>query len=219
MRITERFGAALGAVVGMALWSTASAAVIIGNYPPDNDLASSTVAASTGDFSKAAGFTMPAGTDYTLDSITLRLEVIDVDATLTVELYGDAGGDPVGPSLLTFINPALPAGTDDFVFLPSGAFLLEAGLTYWIVASGASPTLDGILWWGSNPGITPTGIATSAGYRFDDTGVLPPTGPSGILNTFQVDGTAVAAVPVPATLWLFAVGLAGFGMVCRRRAA
>jgi hypothetical protein len=195
--------------------SSAFATLIIGNFPPSNDDSASTIAASTGSLSKAAGFTMGAN-NFELDSATLRLRVNDVNATMSLGLYGDGGAGAVGPELLSFSIPTLVAGIADITFTSAAAFVLQANTTYWLTASGASPTANGIQWLASNPGITPTGpAATNAGYAFNSTGGLPPTSASSILNTYRIDGTAV---PVPTTLALFGLGLVGFGWSSRKKA-
>lgn len=197
---------------------TAHAAVLISNFPPANDLSFTTIAASTGDFSKSAGFTLPVGDDYTLDSVVMRLEVNDLGATTTLSLFADVAGNPGGPALATFTTPALALGTADYTFLPTAAVTLNDATTYWIAATGISPTLDGITWRSSNPGITPTGIATDAGYRFNNNGTFPATGSNGsntILNTYRVNAT-VNAVPETGTA-LFGLGLMGVAAIRRRR--
>ena len=94
----------------------------------------------------------------------LRPNVINSSAVLTLGLYGsDSGGNPTGPELVGFTIPVLTDGTTNITFLPSSAFTLLQSSTYWLVASGTSPTPVGINWITSAPGITPTGIATSVG--------------------------------------------------------
>lgn len=211
--ISKRCSAGLLTVLaGLMVCTSAMAVPIISNLP-GNDGSASTIAASTGNFAKAAGFTMGAS-NFSLDSVTLRLRVNDPAATLTVQLFSDAGGAPVGLALVDFTNPVLPAGMSSFVFVPTAAFLLDAGTTYWVAATGLSPTSDGIEWLASAPGVAPTGLATSAGYTFSSAGVYPPTNGSSIFNSYQVDGTAVVAEPT--TLVLSALGLAALGFRRRR---
>jgi hypothetical protein len=199
----KRLVFALALIVSLVFaTSQASAVIIISNFPPANDNSGSTVASITDLFAKGAGFTMPAGLPYQLDSVTMRLTRNDVSATMVLNLFGDTGGNPVGPSLVSFVIPAFGLGTSDITFTPSASFTLLPSTTYWLAATGASPTADGIIWRASSPGITPTGVATSAGYRFSSVGTYPPTGGSSILNTYQINGTQV---PEPSTLAIWSL--------------
>ena len=71
----------------------------------------------------------------------------------------------------------------DVTVTPLSPFTLQPGMSYWIVVTAFAD------WSASTPGIAPTGIATSLGYRF---GTDPPTGPESIQVSFQVDGTPVS---------------------------
>jgi hypothetical protein len=66
----------------------------------------------------------------------------------------------------------------------------------------------------NSPSITPTGIATNAGYRFSN-GPPPPTGNSTTLNSYEVGGTVV---PEPASALAVAVA-SGVACLRRRRAS
>ena len=210
---TQGIGILVAGVVALGGLQPVWADTIISNFPQANDDSGSTLSNANGVASKAAGFTMPNnGLAYTLDSVTLRLKNGDPNADLLVELFGDGGTGPVGPSLVTFTNPVIPVGTGDFMFVPDASFTLQPLTTYWITATGESATpAPGINWEASLPGITPTGLASSAGYRFSSigSGVVPPTGRSTVSNTYQVDATPVR---IPSTLLLFGLGFAGFAV-------
>ena len=196
------------------------AGVIIGNIS-----AGSTQVDGTGigdGASKAAGWTMPSGTNYSLDSVTLDLRYnywyfgTGLPApVVTAAIYGDSGSGPTGSALVTLTDPSfVRSNTADYnyVFTPPSAFTLTAGTTYWLVLSATDPSgnnQDDINWRMSSPSmISPSGIATSAGYRWNNSGVVPPLGSSSTYNTFEVDGTAQASpVPEPATMLLAAAGL------------
>jgi hypothetical protein len=203
----------------LTLASGASAETLIGNYPPSNDLVLDCVADVFQDCSTAAGFTMPAGPDYRLESVTLRLDVYAIsEFSLLVRLYAGESA-PTGSALMTLVNPTLSFGVGDFVFTPPARFTLAAATTYWIVVNGSvqgSP-FDGqyIAWRGSSPGITPTGLATSAGFTIGPNGQFPPTTPSSDSTTYQVAGSPmVPAVPGlgPAALGALATLLLAAGL-------
>ncbi|HOX38335.1 MAG TPA: PEP-CTERM sorting domain-containing protein [Candidatus Brocadiia bacterium] len=192
--------------------SSLRAAVIISNHP-GNDLETGTsIALIGGGLAKAAGFTMPAGSPYSLDSVTMRWDVQDTTALITVQLFGDIGGNPGGAPLADFLVPALSLGVSDQVLVPTSSFTLMPSTTYWIAAIGTA-TYSTVNWIGSDPSVLPTGPATSAGYRFDGTGIFPPTGPSAIYNTYEVSGTPV---PEPGSIALVGFGIIALAIRCRQ---
>lgn len=189
------------------------AEIIISNYDDATNNTSTTIAADNGNFSKAAGFTLPIGYDYALESVVLRLTRNDPNATMQLDLFGDVGGNPGGAPVVSFTIPSF-SGTGDVTFTPLSPFTLSAGTTYWLAATGSSPTIDGILWL-STPGgsLSYTGIATSNEFRFDATGVYPPQGYDDYYeNTYQVNGTALSAVPAPTSIVLVGMGLGMLGL-------
>jgi hypothetical protein len=175
-----------------ALWSISAAAdVLIGNLP-GNDGTGTFLNGDTHslDNSKAAGFTMPAGTDYFLDDVILRLEIIEAANNPVVQIWSDSGGIP-GVSLITLTNPVFTIGViASYSFTPPSQFTIQADQTYWVVVYNDSPGADRFEWYANNPAITPTGIATSAGYLYS-TGPPPPTASSSFFNSYEVNGTLV----------------------------
>jgi hypothetical protein len=129
------------------------------------------------------GFTMPAGQDYSLLYVTLRLETFGAGVAPVVELWTDAGGLPGAP-IETLANPTFaPAGIANYDFASSGT-TLTAGASYWVVAYGVAGA-DRYDWKASSPPQTPTGLATHLGTLYDANGP-PPTGASSILCSYSV---------------------------------
>ncbi len=158
------------------------AEVIISNHPGNDGTQTAGINESTR--TKGMGFTMPGGSDLTLDAVTMRLDINSVDVAPVVEIYSDGGGAP-GALLTTLVNPAsFSLGIDDYAFAPDGSFTLVGGETYWIVASSASGTYD---WKASSPAETPTGLATHVGATF---GAYPPASSSSILTTYFVEASS-----------------------------
>lgn len=136
---------------------------------------------------KGMGFTMPAGQDYILDHVTLRLETFGAIAPV-VELWTNSGGLP-GAVIETLSNPTFaPSGIAEYDFASAGT-TLSAGTGYWIVAYGVAGAAQ-YNWKASSPAQTPTGIASYLGALFDTNGP-PPTTTSSIVCSFSVTATLV----------------------------
>lgn len=136
---------------------------------------------------KGMGFTMPAGQDYFLQHVTLRLETFGAVAPI-VQLWTNSGGVP-GTPVETLTNPTFaPSGIANYDFTSSGT-TLTAGESYWVVAYGVAGAAR-YDWKASSPAQTPTGIATHLGTLFDANGP-PPTGTSSILCSYSVTATVV----------------------------
>jgi len=169
----------------------AAADVIISNMPGNDGTGTMLNGdASTVDNSKAAGFTMPAGSDYFLDNVTMRIEILDAANSPVIQIWSDSGGLP-SASLMTLTNPTFTiGGVATYVFTPPSQLTLQAGQTYWVLIYNDSAGSDSFEWYANSPAITPTGIATSAGYRYS-TGPPPPTGTSSYYNSYEVNGSLV----------------------------
>lgn len=176
---------------------------IISNHPGNDGTQSAGINDATR--TKGMGFTMPSGLGYTLDGVTLRLNITDTSVSPLIQIYSDAGGVP-GAALTTLDNPgSFGVGIADYQFTPSSTFALDADQSYWIVASSSVSTYS---WMASSPAQTPTGLATHLGATF---GAFPPSSTSGILNSYFIDATIV---PAPGSLAL--LGLAGLAVRRRR---
>ena len=150
---------------------------------------------------KAIGFTLPVATNYTLDSILLRLGSYNTTAgdVVQLQIYRDAAktsNNPLGTTLesLTFNNPS--SGSDaigNFSFTPTTNFTFLADTRYWLLMT--VPSGDGVLWRADNPGVAPTGISgmVNNGYRHNNGGGIYAT--STVFNSFQIDATAATPVP------------------------
>lgn len=202
----------VGVALSMLAASTASADIILSNYPPTND--TGTTAAVNNLRQKALSFSMPLLIqDYFVTSITLRLQnyITPGDqAVLQIREHTGSLTSPGAGIVGSFTAPeSLSNAVGDFVFNPVGSVLLESGTSYWIVLSGA----DGVTtfdWRGSSPSIVPTGIATYGGQSLFTTNAGTSWSNSATINTFTIEGEVV---PAPASLALVGVGL----LAARRR--
>jgi hypothetical protein len=208
---------ALALGTGTGTEGRAGSILVIGNLPQANDGASSTVAALGGMYAKAVGFTMGANS-LDLDSVTLRLkEQAGFESTLRVQLYGGTT-NPTGPVLASFNIPSIPTVATDVSFTPTSQVVLQASTSYWLYVTGSSNTLDGIIWYASDPGNVLAGVATSLGNRFTTTGAAPAALlPSSVTNSFQILGQAEAGplpgVPEPPA-WIPAATAVLAGLAC-----
>lgn len=170
------------ALVWAVVVPNAQATELISNLP-GNDASQS--AGLNNLRNKGMGFTMP-GDDYNLTSAVLRLNIIGADTRPIVEIWSDSGGNP-GVALVTLVNPVFgPPGIAEYEFTPPGNFTLSANTTYWLVAYGEAGA-SAYDWKASSPAVTPTGLATHAGCKFDTNGP-PPTTNSSILCSYALNG-------------------------------
>jgi len=85
--------------------------------------------------------------------------------SFSADLFGDSGGAPTNPVLVSFADPlTFPiAGCSDYILTPTSAFSLQPSTTYWLRLRGDAPGGSGDLGWcESNPDTPYSGIATSA---------------------------------------------------------
>jgi hypothetical protein len=191
--------------------SVVSADVILGNYPPANN---TTLTADVDNLRrKAMSFAMPAGSDYFITSITLRLGNYITPGDSAVLEIRNHTGSTTAPGLTTigaFVAPASASSAiSDFVFTPVGTVTLQAGTSYWIYLSGANSTTS-FDWRGSSPAIIPTGIAAYGGQSLFTTNGGTSWTSSATINSFLIEGD----IPAPAAGALLLLA----GVVARRRA-
>lgn len=181
----------LGLMFCAALAISASADIIIGNFSAAPGTGTAFGTGSTTQF-KAGGWTMPAGQDYFLDSVTLTIDFQTGVGEGVVAIWSGAGQPQT--QIATLTSPP-QIGSGDFTFTPAAPLVMQAGETYWVHVS-APPTSPSFQWRGTSPSTAPSGLAANAGYIFNGN-------PSTFFNRYQVEGTVV---PEPAALLLLTVG-------------
>lgn len=107
----------------------------------------------------SVGVEIPAGDDYTLNEVTVRLHDTSNGGTpFTLAVYDDAAGLP-GSAVAT-IGSGTGTGTFDlYTLTPTAPITLQAGETYWITASSSST--DGCAFGWSFDGTDPAGSTFS----------------------------------------------------------
>ncbi len=176
-------GMLLAAVSLSTLAGMASADVILSNMPGNDGTQSAALQAGR---IKAMGFSMPAGDDYTLNNITMRLDVSSTGVQIWVRIFDDVGGLPTNELATLDVSPITGLGIADYVCTPQAPFTLSGGTNYWIVVYNTGAV--SLSWKASSPAQLPTGIATHYGSLFStNTGPNPPITNSSIMCSYSVD--------------------------------
>ncbi|MCW9681377.1 hypothetical protein FJR41_011305 [Dolichospermum planctonicum UHCC 0167] len=186
----------------LALSSPAKAVTLFGNYSSTNDGSASSINATTGTTGKAIGFTLPVSTNYTLDSILLRLGNYNTNEgdVVKLQIYKDSAKTSTSPIIsttlesLTFNNPSSANNAvGDFSFTPTTNFTFLADTRYWLLMTVPSGSVS---WNANDPSVTPTGISGMGynAYVFTNNGGVS-YGNSSLLNSFQINATAATPVP------------------------
>ena len=194
----QKWGGVVASLVSiLALSSPAKAVTLFGNYSSTNDESASSINATTGTLGRAIGFTLPVSTNYTLDSILLRLGNYNTNEgdVVKLQIYKDSAKTSTSPIIsttlesLTFNNPSSANNADgDFSFTPTTNFTFLADTRYWLLMTVPSGSVG---WRANSPSVAPTGISGMGynGYVFTNNGVSYAN--STLLNSFQINATPV----------------------------
>jgi hypothetical protein len=169
-------------IVGMLFAGSAHAVTALGNLGATQ----SGTACITGTALKADGFTTDGSGPYTLNAVTYTL--LDVDGSVTVMLYTDAGGNP--GSAIALVGVVALGSTStvvDDVFTPGAAITLDNNTSYWLVIDPTSSTC-------MNP-LAAGGQEPSGQFTYDGSRVSPDSGATWAFaaqsSILAVDVTAV----------------------------
>jgi hypothetical protein len=174
-------------------------------------------------FRAAVGFSVAAGTSYTLDDISVVLRSDGNAASpLTALLYQDVGGNPGGAPVADLSRVICPCGNGEefsYTLTPSSAFTLNPSTTYWLVLSAVPANSRNIQWKATQDANPYSGVLTYAGSR-QGSGVSIPTDPTIQKLIFAVDGSAqnsAAATPEPQSAMLIGFGIIAISGIATRR--
>ena len=131
---------------------------------------------------KAAGFTVPAGQDYSLDQVLIEADY-DWSGGGETGQYSLWEGAGAPTTRVVTLDPVMRlTGAGVFAFTPASATTLEEGRTYWLYVEPSAPPGGCMLWVAGDA--DPSGIAINAGYIFNGN-------PSTFRNKYEVQGTLV----------------------------
>jgi hypothetical protein len=206
----------------LAISNPADAISLIGNSPSGGFGGLSRTINSN--FQYAVGFTLPSGSDYTLNSITLRLANYQSGAdTPLLQIYADSAKNSTDPNsagvalqsvLFDKPNSSSNSGSP-FTFNPQSTFTFLDDTRYWLLVDVTSGNFS----WSQNPSgdANPTGISgiTDIGYQGSDNNGGTYSANS-TLSAFNIDVTEVAT-PVPFDFDpSFGVAVLGGGWLLRK---
>lgn len=158
----------------LAISNPADAISLIGNNPLVSGGTRPSSLSSSPSSHIVVGFTLPTGSNYSLDSITLRLNsYTDAADTPLLQIYADPSKTRVSPFLINpesvlFSKPSSASNAINlFTFTPTSTFTFLADTRYWLKV-GAEATSGSFNWMNNGQGFTndPTGISglTYDGY-------------------------------------------------------
>jgi hypothetical protein len=212
MLLFRRLLAAVTVVVfAESLMSPLNAAIIIGNLPGNDGESISFTSGSTLSIGFSTGLS-----DVKLESVSLRLKVLDTSVVASLELHSDQSGNP-GATVLTSLGTHAVAsgGFSDYVFIPGTETWLLSSTTYWLTISTIAGSNALTVGASDYENVPPTALASHYGLRFfDGSSFVNLDGDP--VPTFQANGTlSSAAIPEP-TSWLFLSTIAGLLQLLRK---
>jgi hypothetical protein len=146
-------------IVLVTLVVPAQAAVVFSNWAaPRNPGLFATVGTVLGVFtvSDAAGFAVPAGPNYALNSVSVCVRSFDPSVDFTLALYDDVGGWPGSPIASLGTHTVASGATVELSFAPGTAPVVAGGSSYFVVATASA--------WGgwciTDPPVFPSGVFT-----------------------------------------------------------
>lgn len=170
---------------------------MIGNSPISGGSFSGATIGNTSQ--KAVEFTLPSGSNYTLNSITLRLvSYVSALDTPLLQIYADSERDSTDPSNATLQSSLLfdkPDSTSNapniFTFNPQSTFTFLADTQYWLLVDGTSSS--DYVWIRNATPTSPTGISgiTSNGYQVSTNNGVSYSSNT-VLSAFDIQATEVA---------------------------
>ena len=187
----------------LAISNPADAINLVGNNTTTGDLGQTI---NSNDAQKAVGFTLPTGSDYTLDNIVLRLRNYRTDGTGNdndfplLQIYADSAKtstNPIGltPQSVSFVRPTSNSDSSAaFTFTPTtSTFTFLADTRYWLLVDATAGSFG---WGGTIPSTAPTSDigVTDITYRFSNNNGVSYTN-STINYGFVINATAATPVP------------------------
>jgi hypothetical protein len=235
----KQFGGLLALVLGVISLSPAHAQTLLfNNFNPDNSLtqaggngsaweySDSTDTTSSG-FTTAEEFTVAPGTNYTLDSVTLGLQIDqqrpNVDPSNFAVQFLSSNSDGTPGAVIATLATGTSSLSDELsavTFDSSGNIVLDAGSSYWVkvtpltINTSSADNNNAVVWWYTTQPVISTSsrqFINSSGEVFD---TEKDTDSGGYMQIRATAESSESAVPEPST-WAMLAG--GVGVRCLAR--
>jgi hypothetical protein len=187
----------------LAIANPADAINLVGNNTTTGGLTFATITSTT---QRAVGFTLPTGSNYTLDNIVLRLANYRTDGTGNdndvplLQIYADSAKTSTNPNGATlqsvsFGRPDSAANPPTaFTFTPTSTFTFLADTRYWLLVDATAGTFGWVVT--SPPNTVPTSDigVTNIAYSFSSNNGGSYAN-NNATNGFVINATAATPVP------------------------
>jgi hypothetical protein len=221
------FGGLLVALLGLLSINASNAQILLfNNFNPDNSLTQASGNGSAWEYSAtnpygfttAEEFTVAPGTNYTLDSVTLGLEIDqyrqDADPSNFAVQFLSTNNDGTPGAIIATLATGTSSLTNQLsavTFNSVGDIVLDGGSSYWVkvtpltINTASTANNEAVVWWYTTQPVA----STSSIQYINNSGIYDTYQGSGSGGYMQVLGTS-QSVPEPST-WAMLLG--GLGLL------
>ncbi len=177
---------------------------MVGNNTTTGSPSINSIASTTSQ--RAVGFTLPTGSNYTLDNIVLRLRSYRTDGTGVnndvplLQIYADSAKTSTNPNGATLqsVSFGKPESASDtaaaFTFTPtSTTFTFLADTRYWLLVDATAGSFGWVATTPSTPPTSDIGVTNITYRQSNDNGASYTSSPTN--SGFVINATAATPVP------------------------